>query len=373
MAKTMHTKRNPALDIIRIFALLFVISVHFFLNCGYYDVAMQGAGMYLATFLRSFLMVCVPLFLLLTGYLTADRTATWAYYRKLVDTLGVYILASLCCVAYKLYSGSESFRFYRLVNDIMSYCAAPYGWYVEMYIGLFLMCPFLNAGYQALESKKKKQCFLAVLLLLTALPGAINVYRPWLSWFRNPGSSEDYLQILPDYWTRLYPFLYYFIGSYIREYGVAILPRKALLASIALMLFQGFYNIWRCYGNSFVWGPWQDHGSLFVVVQSVLFFVMILNLDLSRLSERVRKNLSLLSGLCFGAYLVSYIFDNFFSTRLNAAISYVPYRFPYFFIEVPLVFFGSLALSFLINGCYGFVKKGVLRVCAMVRKETLHK
>lgn len=75
MIQTSKTRagRDPALDIIRICAFLFVVSVHFFLKCGYYDVCVSGRAMYLATFLRQFLMICVPLFMMLTGYLTGDR------------------------------------------------------------------------------------------------------------------------------------------------------------------------------------------------------------------------------------------------------------------------------------------------------------
>lgn len=190
--------------------------------------------MYLATFLRQFLMICVPLFMMLTGYLTGDRKPCRNYYWKLVDTLGVYILASLCCTVYKLYAGYETFWSYRLVNDITSYAAAPYSWYVEMYIGLFLLCPFLNAGWKAMEGKRGKQQLLLVLLILTAVPGVVNIFRPWLSWFRAPASSDDYLQLLPDYWVGLYPFLYYFLGCYIREYGLVVRPCKALILSVAM-------------------------------------------------------------------------------------------------------------------------------------------
>lgn len=137
-----------------------------------------------------------------------------------------------------------------------------------------------------------------------------------------------------------------------------------------MAVFQGFFNIWRSMGNPFIWGAWQSHSSLFVVIQTVLFFGMILNLNLSKLPSWLCKALSRLSGLCFGAYLVSYIFDDIFYTRLNAAIDYVPYRFPWFFVSVPLIFISSLALSFLVNQCYVLLKKGTVAVWALTRGKT---
>lgn len=369
--ETAKRRRNPALDIIRICAFTFVVSVHFFLKCGYYDTPLSGMGMCLATFLRAFFMICVPLFMLLTGYLTADRTPCKAYYCKLVDTLGVYLLASLCCTACKLYAGIEEFWLYHIVSSVLDYSAAPYAWYVEMYIGLFLLCPFLNAGYQALGSKREKRKLLAVLVILAALPQVVNIYRPWLSWFRAPGSSDNYFQFLPDYWTGLYPILYYFLGSYMREYGFPLSPLHSLLLGIALTIFQGFFNIWRSYGATFRWGSWQDYGSAFVMAQAVLFFGMILNLDLTRLPEKVCRLLARISGLCFGAYLVSYIFDAIFYRKLNAAIAYVPHRFPYFVVGVPLICVCSLALSFLINRLYALLKRGSLLLWRRARSKRL--
>ena len=62
-------KRSPAADIIRIFAFFCVVSVHFFLNSKFYDYPTEGKTMLVMTICRSFFMICVPLFLLLSGYL----------------------------------------------------------------------------------------------------------------------------------------------------------------------------------------------------------------------------------------------------------------------------------------------------------------
>lgn len=65
--------RNPAMDLIRCVALLCVVGVHFFMHTGFYEQTVQGVGMYIAMVLRTFLMVCVPLFLILSGYLMRTK------------------------------------------------------------------------------------------------------------------------------------------------------------------------------------------------------------------------------------------------------------------------------------------------------------
>ena len=57
------------------------------------------------------------------------------------------------------------------VTRFFGFRGTYYGWYVEMYIGLALLSPFLN---RLLEALPDREVFLLalVLLFLTALPGA---------------------------------------------------------------------------------------------------------------------------------------------------------------------------------------------------------
>ena len=95
-------KRNPAMDFIRCFAFFSVVSVHFFLNNGFYSQELIGKRMYLMTCMRHFFMVCVPLFLVLTGYLMRKKQLSKKYYLKGTKTISIYILA--CLVWYLFYT-----------------------------------------------------------------------------------------------------------------------------------------------------------------------------------------------------------------------------------------------------------------------------
>ena len=69
----MAAKRNVNLDLTRCAAVFSVVAVHFFLNSGFYGTPIVGGKMLLSTILRTVFMVCVPLFLLLTGYLMSGK------------------------------------------------------------------------------------------------------------------------------------------------------------------------------------------------------------------------------------------------------------------------------------------------------------
>lgn len=100
MQQQPKAERSPALDIVRCFALLCVVSVHFFLNTSYYYTPVVGAEMYFMTLVRTGAMICVPLFIMLSGYLLCHKKPVRGYFSKIGKTLGTYTLAGIACVLY---------------------------------------------------------------------------------------------------------------------------------------------------------------------------------------------------------------------------------------------------------------------------------
>ena len=363
------SSRNPAMDIIRCFALFCGVSVHFFLNSGFYDLTVQGPRMFVMVVVRSAFMVSAPLFIMLSGYLMCNKMPSRNYYCKIVKTLSIYVLASLCCQAFKgIYQG-EAISVLGTVTDILAFTAAPYSWYVEMYLGLFLLIPYLNILYKNIPSKKQKQILLFILLFLTSLPDITNIYNLFdVHWWRMPSSSSSYANILPDWWINLYPITYYYLGSYFREYPLRIRKTANILAILLVCFVNGTFNYYRSYNATFIWGKWQDWGSLLNVLQTVLVFNLFAQLNDSHVGNRARSILSKASDWCFGAYLVSWIFDQYFYNQLRLLQPVIKLRFNYFILIVPLVFVFSLCLSAVLNLFYTFASTCITALSAKTKK-----
>lgn len=347
--------RSPAMDIIRSFALFFVVSVHFFYNNDYYVTVIAGPRMYIMTLMRSFFMICVPLFIMLSGYLMCNKTVCKAYYKKLIYIVSIYLLASLCCILYKTFFLKEPFSFVYSVKSIFEYKAAPYAWYVEMYIGLFLLCPFLNILYKGLKTKKEKHALLFTLITITALPSVTNIFYPSIGHIINPAYYNENIGILPVYWLFIYPITYYFIGCYLKEYKLNISNTKIAIFSVIVFLVNGSFVFYRSCGFKFIRGIWTDHSSFLVLLQSVLFFAFFDNLKYNNFPKAASAFFKNISQLCFGGYLISWIFDNYFYKILNTHVEDMPLRLNYFIIIVPVVFICSIILSFVINKIYDLI------------------
>ena len=342
------------MDIIRCFALLCVVSVHFFLNTDYYYLFLTGPRMYLLTLLRTASMSCVPLFILLSGYLLNKKKPTKKYFSKIWKTLVIYVLASSCCYLYSHYlspgaPGSGSFG--ELIRQTLAFYAAPYAWYINMYLGLFFLIPYLNLIFHGLSSKKDRLVLIVILLVLTALPGMLNVFQYNNGWHFS-GKSLQYDQIFPNFWQLFYPVTYYILGAYLREHPFKIKRIVHLGLTLLAIFLNGSMNYLICQHDYFLHGSWQDWQALPNVIQSVMIFSFLAQGDYSRLGPKTCNLLAKMSECCLGAFLVSWIFDCIFYPILERIQPVMAYQIPYYPVIVLVIFTCSLGLSALLNGIY---------------------
>lgn len=133
------------LDVLRALAIASVVGGHFFMNTVFGQTPVdtpsmfvQGAVQYLLT------TIGVPLFLMLTGYLNSNKRLTAGYFSKVVRVVVSYVLISIVTYGILLTTGEESFSVKGFINGLCGFNIIRYGWYINMYIGLFMLIPALN-------------------------------------------------------------------------------------------------------------------------------------------------------------------------------------------------------------------------------------
>lgn len=343
-------KRNSSIDIIRLVALFGVVGVHFFLNTGFYEIQVSGAKLFFAITVRSFFMYCVPLFIMITGYLMNKKTLSRKYYKGIIHTYITYVVISIILLIFSNIYFKTNYSIEDGFFKILDFSAANYSWYIEMYLGLFLLIPFINLMYHGLESKKHKQILILTFITLTALPLLLNYneYRNW-SWWLQPAKSYDYDKIVPQFWEILYPLTYYFIGAYICEYQPKIKRSTNIMLLILATLAAGAIGYYRSFGGAFSNGQYQGWGSIQYILIAYFLFVLLLNIDSSGLSQRFKNILRMLSNASLGAYLISYMFDKLVYTQLNSAVTNVNQKYMWFPITTLLVFSLSLVSALIID------------------------
>ena len=341
-------RRDWRLDLVRALAIFEVISVHFLLNNGFYGHAVVGGRMGAMVLLRAVSITCVPLFMLLTGYLVRGGECSKRFYSKLGSVFYTYVAASLICLLYSALVNGEQQSLLSAIVGILGFKAAPYSWYVEMYIGLFLLIPFLGSLWNAL-SKRMRLVLIATVFAVSFLPNVTNVYvveDP--SWWAKPSSSTAYDKLLPAWWLGIYPVGYYFAGRWLAEYGLPLNKAKTAGLLIVCVIALGAFDWWRSHGAKYIWGEWNAYGSLLVAAIAILIFWGCMLLPEKR--PRIAGVLEFISRYSLGAYLVSWIWDQTFYPLLADAVSSVPMRLEWYFAIVPAVFVCSIITAFLIEG-----------------------
>lgn len=349
--------RNSSLDIVRIVAVFLVNSVHFFLYNGFYSETVSGPRMFIMVEMRTLFAVCVPMFMVLTGYLMSKKELSPRYYKGIRKTLIVFGIATVACMVFKALYLKEQFDLLKLLTDTLNFKGATYSWYIEMYIGLFLIIPFLNLAYNGLKTQRSKQVLVLTFVAVAVLPSLFNTYvlNP-LSWWGNPISSDDFFKLFPGWWVGIYPLAYYFTGAYIREYGIKAKTRTLIITFVISLFLFGAYNFYRSQNGPFKTGTYINWGGIETYALTVMLFVLLSRIKTDKLGIGAKWFLQKVSDLALGTYLLSYMFDRvIYYDFLNKNVTVMQDRLPFYLICVPVVFIlsnlASLIASSICDAC----------------------
>lgn len=315
-------KRDFNLDLIRIIAFLFVPGVHFFLHGGFYSNTVSTDRMSIMLFFRTLFLLCIPLFLLLTGYLQADKKIEPN--RKYFFKIGKFLIPYLIIMVFDLIVIEEiltptipsAFPQYQTKQYIQNFTSfTHYSWYVEMYIGLFLLIPFLNMIWQNLKTKNQELFLIISLIAITILPSVFNVYDFYSANWMSAESTSNW-KLFPSWWTKLYPITYYFVGAFLARHKQKFKMNPFIALGIFLLSWGGVghYVLERGKDLKPTIYAYSDYNSLGIFIMGVTLFIFVNSIRFRKVPLFVRKGVGKLSDLTFGAYLGSWALDQIFYT-----------------------------------------------------------
>ena len=342
--------RDPSVDMIRCCAFTMVVMVHFFLNSGIYNLPVASKTAFAMCTLRSFSVASVPLFMMLTGFLQKEKRPEVSYFVRIIPVLTVYVLCALVNIAFTDIYGSVHDTPARVVMKILNFKGAKYAWYVEMYITLFLISPYINLAWKGLENRRARKVLIGIACFTALAPALLNIWDIGsLDWWRMPSSGNEYNKLVPDWFKRLYPFAYYLIGCYLAEYQVCLRRMKCVCGIVIMTLAAGLFNYWRSRPGKFISGDWSNYASPFTAVIAVLVFLFFLSGNNENMPVRRRAFWKGWASVTFGAYLLSRIPDVVIYDRLAQFVPYPGNRLVWMFVTVPVIAVISSIMSWIVN------------------------
>ncbi len=347
-------ERNVNMDVLRIFAFAFVPSVHFFLRNGFYSQTVDNPRMVIMIFMRNLFLLCIPLFMLLTGYLQANKKfePSKKYYKKILKFIVPYFIIITFDFIFCLTVLENEYTVRDYIEEYTSFI--HYSWYVEMYIGLFLLIPFLNLIWQNLKNKTWERALVVTMFIIMIAPSFFNYYQ-----FDAENimacTSDDYWALFPNWWTSAYPLAYYFIGAYLAKYkeDFKLKPIISFLIFLGAWAVCGTYTAIRCWGGKASVHGWLGYNSWSIFFMGVTFFIFINSIDFSKTPKFIKKALAKLSDLSFGAYLGSWMLDQvLYSRHLNEKVPVMEDRLWWYFPCVLLAITVAFIVSFIADLFY---------------------
>lgn len=345
--------RNFPPDFVRAAAVVSVLAVHVFLNTGFYETPCVGTAMTLLALVRTQLMVCVPLFLLLTGYLQGRKTWSPSYYKGLGKILGTYLLASVFCCLFRAVWLDGPWNPIEWLRGILNFSAAPYAWYIEMYIGLFLLVPFLNAAWNGLPGEKAKLALVGTMVFLSVAP-TVNVVSQYFGW-----------QAVPSFWESCYPLAYYYTGRLLAEKDLTGWWKVFLGLDLLSALTGGLLHVYQAGGEPLGYLPLTYWGGIFTYLCAVSSFVVLLRVGGSFRSAAVKGGISRVGQLSLPIFLLSWIPDQLVYPLLCQWVPEAAHRVPWMVVTVPTILALSLLLSFLLMA----IQSGIARFASRLLRN----
>lgn len=334
-------ERNVGLDVVRCVAILLVIFQHFLLYSDFYNVELNSMGMYFLSCFRWLTLTCVPLFIVLTGYLNNSAKYDKDYFYKLFKVLISYVIIGIICLIFKKVYLNQDITIVKGIISLFNFSAIDYAWYVEMYIGLFLLIPFLNILYKHLRTKENKLKLLIVLGVIFSLTATLRFFYP----------PKYNIEVFSNYWIDAYPILFFFIGKYLKEYSIKITSSKLIVSLILLLLVHAGIIFITYYNQTYLFeklgGYAGGNYNLFTILETIIIFTIC---SRAKLKNKIGvKIVTLISLVSFEMYLISSLFDVLIYTEMdfafNNTLDYLINFLISMAIILPLVFVSSLIIN----------------------------
>lgn len=347
-----NQKRNLNIDLIKVLAVFLVVLVHFFNRTGYYGLPSGLPLMLFATFIWSVAMACVPLFLITTGYLMKNAKYSKKFFINLLRVVGYYAAAVVVLTITD--KQAHGFGLIRVFFENL-FTFNHYSWYVNMYIGLYLMSPMLNAAFESLKTKKNQLMAIGGCLFLVTTPMTLAVFDSFLGM-----QVPDYLRkAAPNHWVVIWPFLYYFIGMFIRKYGETKNHKIKNKYKIGLFFAIIFNTLLVRIISSKTFCP--EWGFLGIVLVSIFLFLTILNSKITIKNKVFNTVVQFISKNTLSIYLLSWIADIRFYNIINTKFG----GFKGSFLRMPIL----VILIFIFDVLVGLAFIIMIKVLAIIAEK----
>lgn len=299
------SRRDYSLDIIRITAIIFVLFTHTG-NMGskiYTTLEPNGIYYIFCLSLDVIRMICVPLFLMVSGSLLLKRDESIHFLFKIRIAKMIVVLITFSFIQYilTLKNSQQNFSFHNFIYLLYTGNIRGSYWYLYLYLAYLFLLPFIRNI--ALLMDTKNFFYLIILSTLIDIMGLIAYDSSELY-----SSFYSYISLINGY-AILYPLLGYGAYNYLQKKSITPLEQ---IIWFLIFLATVCSCSWLVYNEYTTTGSYSEaHIWRFTALLTVPVYILLYNIGKKiHIPFIGQKILELISNSCFGIYLC----ENFFET-----------------------------------------------------------
>lgn len=327
-SKESPAKRNSAIELLRIIAMIMIVFSHFASHGGFSFLAWPVPRCWYNLIIMGG-KIGSNIFVLITGYFLINKTQGFDP-KKIIKLWGQVFFYSITIFAVVVYTKSIMYFVYNegsidiSIKDTLS-ALFPVSfsewWFVTTYFVLYLIHPFINKLLHTLSKNEYQNLLIITVITLSVIPTLTNDFfvSSNLLWF----------------------IALYCIAGYIRLFGLSVKLKSkhyAVILAIAAVL---------TYLSSFIFStPLYQQDRVLVLVITVCMFMVFNNLNM-----KYHKWINIVASTTFGVYLIhdnEYVRTFLWQTVFKQVCYYKsPFIVPYSFFAVFTVFIACTLIELL--------------------------
>lgn len=217
--------------------------------------------------------------------------------------------------------------------------------YLNMYLGIFLLSPFLNIIWNNLETYANRTFLVLILVLISSLCTVTKNYTT-------------------SYWQSIFPIMYYFIGCHLGTYTIHGEKYKKTLLLFMIALLQAVRIFFECKGEIFNWGTFGGYCCSYNALPTVMMVYLLFSIseDIEIKSVKIKNLLQNISRVSLEIFLVALMFgDNIvhviFAGKITSTRGYFVWVIPYTIIDVALSFVIARVVAFVVKNIFLLVDR----------------
>lgn len=287
--------QSRALNFLKIVMMICVVGLHFLSHGNYllYEKPFSETwgGVWI---IRSFIMVCVNCFVMVTGYYLCEKKIKITKILRLMDGMLFYsVIISIIIWCLKF----PDISVIQILNTIFPFMTGSY-WFMSCYIVLYLIAPLINIVIRSITFETFTRYIFVCVMLFSIIPTVFSSFSGY-SIDRTNGYGVIWFIVLylTGAWLRKTNFKFKKKYAAVGVYIGASLCTFLITISVKFFAMSGVAPSYINYELDYI-----GYNYFSVYIASIGCFLLFKNLRISKQYEKIIMNIS---SLTLGVYLIS--------------------------------------------------------------------